>query len=184
MLLYLHGFRSVGLCYKGTIIRNFSSCSLTPNLPYVPTLAIEFIQSLIEKYQKQHKICLIGSSLGGYYATFLAEKYHLKAILVNPVVDGYKTLLPAVGRIHIPYSNETFLWTLDLALSLKQYFVENITPSLYYVMLQKGDKVLNYRNAAQKFKDSKILLQEGGSHRFENFQDQKDSILQWANGIE
>lgn len=181
MLLYLHGFRSIGLCYKGTIIRDFSPHSLTPNLPYVPDLAIEFIQSLIEKYQKQYKICLIGSSLGGYYATFLAEKYHLKAILVNPVIDGYKTLLPAVGRIHISYNNQTFLWTMDLALSLKQYYVETITPSLYYVMLQKEDKVLNYKNAVEKFRDSKMLLQEGGSHRFENFQDQKDSILQWAD---
>ncbi len=181
MLLYLHGFRSIGLCYKGTIIRDFSPHSLTPNLPYIPDLAIEFIQSLIEKYQKQYKICLIGSSLGGYYATFLAEKYDLKAILVNPVIDGYKTLLPAVGRIHIPYNNQTFLWTIDLALSLKQYYVETITPSLYYVMLQKGDKVLNYKNAVEKFRDSKMLLQEGGSHRFENFQDQKDSILQWAD---
>ena len=88
MLLYLHGFRSVGLCYKGKQIITFAPDALTPNLSYVPTLAIALAESLIAEYSKTHKICLIGSSLGGYYATFLAQKYHLKAVLVNPVIDA------------------------------------------------------------------------------------------------
>ncbi|MDE5592151.1 MAG: hypothetical protein K2I63_04250 [Helicobacter sp.] len=183
MLLYLHGFRSVGLCYKGAIIRTFNVCSLTPNLPYVPSLAIEFIELLIKKYQKKHDICLIGSSLGGYYATFLAEKYRLRTVLVNPVVNAYQTLLPAIGRVYIPYSNQTFLWTMDLALSLKQYFSDQITPSLYCVMLQKGDRVLRYQEAQEKFSGSKMVIQEGGSHRFEDFHLQKDLILQWMNQV-
>ena len=74
VLLYLHGFRSVGLCYKGKQIASFAPNSLTPNLPYVPDLAISYAESLIQKYGAQN-LCLIGSSLGGYYATFLAEKY-------------------------------------------------------------------------------------------------------------
>ena len=91
MLLYLHGFRSVGLCYKGSLIASFAPNALTPNLPYVPDLAIELIENFIKKYQKTQKICLVGSSLGGYYATFLAEKYQLKAVLINPVINAYQT---------------------------------------------------------------------------------------------
>lgn len=179
MLLYLHGFRSIGLCYKGSLIAKFSPNALTPNLPYVPSLAMNLAQSLIEKHQKNHKICLIGSSLGGYYATFLAEKYHLKAVLVNPVVDAYKTLLPAIGKVDVSYNGESFLWTVDLVESLKQYFVDLISSELYCVLLQKGDRVLDYRVAEQKFRDSKLVIQEGGSHHFDDFIQQKELILQW-----
>ncbi|WP_300764744.1 YqiA/YcfP family alpha/beta fold hydrolase [Helicobacter sp. UBA3407] len=180
MLLYLHGFRSVGLCYKGKQVVTFAPDVLTPNLSYVPTLAIALAESLIAEYSKTHKICLIGSSLGGYYATFLAQKYHLKAVLVNPVIDAYKTLLPAIGRVNVPYQKTSFFWSLNLVESLKQYFVDSITPELYCVLLQKGDQVLDYRIAAHKFKDSKLIIQEGGSHHFDNFMSQKDTILKWA----
>lgn len=179
MLLYLHGFRSVGLCYKGKLIASFAPNALTPNLPYVPDLAISLAESLILEHSKENKICLVGSSLGGYYATFLAQKYHLKAVLVNPVIDAYKTLLPAIGRIDVTYNNTSFFWSLDLVESLKKYFVDSITPELYCVLLQSGDQVLDYRIAAQKFKDSKLIIEEGGSHHFDNFIAQKDTILQW-----
>lgn len=179
MLLYLHGFRSVGLCYKGSLIADFAPDALTPDLPYVPDLAIELTESLIQKHQKTQKICLVGSSLGGYYATFLAEKYRLKAVLINPVVDAYKTLLPAIGKVSVSYNGENFLWTLDLVESLKKYFVSAIDSSLYCVLLQKGDRVLDYRVAAQKFKDSKLVIEEGGSHHFDNFISQKNLLLEW-----
>lgn len=183
MLLYLHGFRSVGLCYKGKQIAAFAPNVLTPNLPYVPTLAINLIESLILKHSQSHKICLVGSSLGGYYATFLAQKYNLKAVLINPVIDAYRTLLPAIGRIYVPYNQSSFFWSLDLVESLKQYFVDSITSELYCVLLQSGDQVLDYRIAAQKFKDSKLIIEEGGSHHFDNFASQKDTILKWAEEI-
>ncbi|MDY5615704.1 MAG: YqiA/YcfP family alpha/beta fold hydrolase [Helicobacter sp.] len=179
MLLYLHGFRSVGLCYKGSLIASFAPNALTPNLPYVPDLAIELIENFIKKYQKTQKICLVGSSLGGYYATFLAEKYQLKAVLINPVINAYQTLLPAIGKVSISYNRESFIWTLDLVESLKKYYVEAINPSLYCVLLQKGDRILDYRVAAQKFKDSKLVIEEGGSHHFDNFLSQKDLLLSW-----
>lgn len=85
-LLYLHGFRSVGLCYKGRELASFAPNSLTPNLSYVPSLAIAYVESIIQKYGTQN-LCLVGSSLGGYYATYLADKYAIKAVLVNPVVN-------------------------------------------------------------------------------------------------
>ncbi|MCI5968991.1 YqiA/YcfP family alpha/beta fold hydrolase [Helicobacter sp.] len=180
ILLYLHGFRSVGLCYKGKQIASFAPNSLTPNLPYVPSLAIAYVESIIQKIGAQN-LCLIGSSLGGYYATYLADKYAIKAVLINPVVDAYVTLLPAIGRILVPYSGESFFWDLSLVESLKQYYVKNIKNGLYCVLLQKGDKVLDYRIAQLHFKDCKCVVEEGGSHRFENFLNQKERILAWAN---
>ena len=181
VLLYLHGFRSVGLCYKGKQIASFAPNSLTPNLPYVPHLSISYAESLIQKYGAQN-LCLIGSSLGGYYATYLAEKYAMKAVLINPVVNAYETLLYAVGKIPVPYNGEMFFWDLSLVESLKKYYVAVIKPQLYCVLLQTGDKVLDYTVAKEKFKECKCVIEEGGSHRFENFANQKDTILSWAKG--
>lgn len=179
-LLYIHGFRSVGLCYKGKEIASFASNSLTPNLPYVPDLAIAYLESIIQKYGAQN-LCLVGSSLGGYYATYLAHKYAMKAVLINPVVNAYAALLPAVGRVMVPYSGESFFWDLSLVESLKKYSVESIQNRLYCVLLQKGDKVLDYKIAEQYFRGCKCIIEEGGSHRFENFLSQKNVILEWAN---
>lgn len=179
-LLYLHGFRSVGLCYKGRELASFAPNSLTPNLSYVPSLAIAYVESIIQKYGTQN-LCLVGSSLGGYYATYLADKYAIKAVLVNPVVNAYETLLPAIGRVFVSYSSESFFWDLSLVESLKQYYVKSLQGELYCVLLQKGDKVLDYRIAKERFLDCKCIIQEGGSHRFENFLSQKETILSWAN---
>ncbi|WP_299548790.1 YqiA/YcfP family alpha/beta fold hydrolase [uncultured Helicobacter sp.] len=179
-LLYLHGFRSVGLCYKGRELVSFAPSSLTPNLSYVPSLAIAYAESIIQKYGAQN-LCLIGSSLGGYYATYLANKYSIKAVLVNPVINAYATLLPAIGRIVVPYSGESFFWDLSLVKSLRQYEVKSLQSELYCVLLQKGDKVLDYRIAKERFKDCQCVIEEGGSHRFENFLNQKERILAWAD---
>ncbi|MBX7490867.1 YqiA/YcfP family alpha/beta fold hydrolase [Helicobacter turcicus] len=179
-LLYLHGFRSVGLCHKGQQIVSFAPSSLTPNLSYVPCLAIAYAESLIQKHGVQN-LCLVGSSLGGYYATYLAHKYGIKAVLVNPVVDAYATLLPAIGRVLVSYTGESFFWDLSLVESLKRYYVECIRSELYCVLLQKGDKVLDYRIAKGRFRDCKCIVEEGGSHHFENFLNQKETILMWAN---
>ncbi|MDY3112911.1 MAG: YqiA/YcfP family alpha/beta fold hydrolase, partial [Helicobacter sp.] len=153
--------------------------SITPDLSYVPKIAMESLENIILKRGAKN-LCLIGSSLGGFYATFLAEKYKIKTILVNPVVDAYKTLLPAIGKIYITYSGQSFFWGLDLVNSLKEFYVEEINPELYLLLLQKGDKVLDYRIAENKFKGTKCIVQESGSHRFENFASLKDEILEWA----
>ncbi len=178
-LLYLHGFRSVGMCDKGREIVSFAPDALTPNLPYVPNLAIALAESLIAQY-KAENLCLIGSSLGGYYATFLAHKYKIKSLLINPVINAYETLLPAIGKVFVPYSGESFFWSLDLVESLRQYFVESLDYSLYCVLLQEGDAILDYRVAKRRFCDSKLVISAGGSHRFENLSAQKDVILEWA----
>lgn len=179
-LLYLHGFRSVGLCYKGRQISSFAPNAILPNLSYIPQLAIAYAQSLIAEYGAEN-LCLVGSSLGGYYATYLADKYAIKAVLINPVVDAYATLLPAIGRVIVPYTRESFFWDFSLVESLKQYVVKNIQSELYCVLLQTGDKVLDYRIAKERFRDCKCIIQEGGSHQFENFLSQKDLILKWAD---
>lgn len=178
MFLYLHGFRSIGMCYKGKIISSSFPNSILPNLPYVPKLAINLAENII---QNNNITCIIGSSLGGYYATFLSEKYKIKSVLINPVINAYKTLLPAIGTIPIPYNKQYFFWSLELVESLKNYETNKINSNLYLLLLQKADNILDYKEAQEKFKDSKLIIEEGGSHRFENFKSKIEIIKNFAN---
>ncbi|MDA3966948.1 MULTISPECIES: YqiA/YcfP family alpha/beta fold hydrolase [Helicobacter] len=178
MFLYLHGFRSIGMCYKGRIIFSSLPNSILPDLPYVPKLAINLAENIIKNNNIK---CIIGSSLGGYYATFLAEKYKIKSVLINPVINAYKTLLPAIGTIPISYNKQHFFWSLDLVESLKDYKTNNINYELYLLLLQKGDNILDYKEAQERFKDSKTIIEDGGSHRFENFQSKIEIIRSFAN---
>ena len=176
MFLYIHGFRSVGSCHKGSILKGFAPDTLLPNLPYVPRLAINFLEELILE-NKAKNLCLVGSSLGGFYAMYLAEKYQLKAILINPAIDAVNALYLAIGKMDNAKLCESFLWTLDLVEDLRNFQIKTLTKDLYFVLLQKGDKILDYSITRDFFKDSKILIEEGGSHQFEAFETKKELLL-------
>lgn len=178
MILYLHGFRSIGLCYKGKIISKHIPNSILPNLPYVPDFAINKAEDIIKNNNIK---CIVGSSLGGYYSTYLSDKYNIKSVLINPVIDAYKTLYLAIGTIPIQYTKEKFFWSLDLVESLIKYKVHDIKHELYLVMLQKGDEILDYKEAKDKFCNSKLIIEDGGSHRFDNFETKIEMILKFAN---
>ena len=91
-LLYLHGFNSSPDSTKAIIFQSFvkkknSVGLLVPSLPISPKETILFLEEIIEENKKE--ISLIGSSLGGFYAAYLAEKYGLKSVLINPVVSSH-----------------------------------------------------------------------------------------------
>src|SRR5689334_13360749 len=101
MLVYIHGFNSSALSFKARLIATRMaewgrtdefSC---PELPHRPREAIAMLESVLDAHGT-HDACLIGSSLGGYYATWLAEKRLLRAVLVNPAVRPHALLLPCV----------------------------------------------------------------------------------------
>lgn len=99
MILYIHGFGSSGEGGKAKIFReHFRKRGvpfMAPSLSYVPELAIKTLEEIIEMCED---ITLIGSSLGGYYAIYLAEKYGLKTVLINPAVRSSKTLKRAIDK--------------------------------------------------------------------------------------
>jgi len=93
MTIIIHGFGSAGRGGKAMLFRDYFKSigepCIAPSLSYVPELAIDTLEQLIESYDE---VTLVGSSLGGFYAIYLAEKYGLKAVLINPAVDSSKTL--------------------------------------------------------------------------------------------
>ena len=174
MIIYIHGFGGSGLGVKATIFRNYfkkkNQKYIAPSLSYVPDLAISTLEELIISYDE--KVSLIGSSLGGYYAIYLADKYNLKAVLINPATtpiktiprglqDGYATNFFDLSRFEI---NQTHLNML------KKYEVKDPKAELYLLMQQKGDDVIDYKIAYEKFKDSKKIVEEGGDHSFRDIE--------------
>lgn len=172
MIIYIHGFGSSGHGGKATLFREyFEEEVFAPSLSYVPNLAIDTLEQLIEVLlDKGENVGLVGSSLGGYYAIYLANKYDLKAVLINPAIYPYKTL-DKIGMQENYYDGSSFEMTREHGQSLKSFEVEEIeNQENFLTLLQTGDEVLDYTEAEEKLSDSELVIEEGGNHSFENIE--------------
>ncbi|WP_200762331.1 YqiA/YcfP family alpha/beta fold hydrolase [Nitrosophilus alvini] len=185
MIIYIHGFGGSGEGNKARIARNyFKERILTPSLSYVPDLAISTLEDIIKKFLKYEDIYLIGSSLGGYYSIYLAETYNLKTVLINPSVKPYETLSKWTGFAQNFYDNSRFEWNEKHIEMLKKYDVKYINDqSRYMLMLQKGDELLDFRVALRKLPEADLILEEGGSHQFEGFENHLSTIERFFEDI-
>ena len=178
-MLYLHGFGSCGEGNKSkALIKHFDKkMLLSPDLPYVPLDAIRYIRDIITK---EDVGLVIGSSLGGFYATYLAEKFQLPAILLNPSVQPWETLAPYVGWQERFCDQQIFEFK---SVYLEQLKTLKVTPDRgkYLVLLQSGDEVLDYKVAKEYYKNHKIVVEYGGNHRFENIDDYLSMIENFRN---
>lgn len=172
MILYIHGFGSSGQGGKASLFREyFEDEVIVPSLSYVPSLAIDTLEQIIEMLQaKDEEIGLVGSSLGGYYAIYLANKYKLKAVLINPAIYPYKTL-EKIGKAMNYYDGSSFEVTKEHMQSLKSFEVNNIkNEDDFLVLLQTDDEVLDYNEAVEKLPNSDLVIEDGGNHSFENIE--------------
>ena len=145
-----------------------------PELSYSPSVAISTLEANIVAClaeNKSAKIGLIGSSMGGYYGTWIAEKYGLSLVLVNPAVRPYKLLPEYLGENENIYTGEKYQVTEAAIDELKQLEVDPITrPERYLLLTQQGDEVLDYREGVEKYQQSRQIVQPGGSHGFDGFE--------------
>lgn len=179
MIIYIHGFSGCGFGIKAQIIRQkvTSSNIIAPTLSYVPDLAIDTLCQLIEALKKYEPIYLVGSSLGGYYSIYLAQKYDLKAVLINPSIEPLKTLSQVIGQALNYGDLSKFEWNEEHIKMLKKYEIKNPTPSQYLLLTQTGDELLDYKVAVEYLKGSQQKIIEGGDHNFINFENYIDEIL-------
>ncbi len=174
MTIFIHGFGSSGQGSKANLLRDyFKSIDrpfIAPSLSYIPKLAITTLEELIESY---NKVNLIGSSLGGYYAIYLSEKYNLKSVLINPATNSAQTLKRAISLTgYAPnfYDNSSFEWRESHLEMLKEYNRDRIESNRYLLLLQKGDNVLDYRDAVAKIPNATMVIEDGGTHQFEGIE--------------
>ncbi len=166
MILYIHGFASCGDSNKTRLLKKHFDNVISPDIPVDPDEAISFLQKLIVDNEVS---LLIGSSLGGYYAAYLAEKFQIKTILLNPSTQPFLTLAPYIGENTFYCSGKSFEWTRTDINKLMSYAIsKNSIKAPVLVLLQKGDEVLDYTKAEEVFEEYQMIVQEGGNHRFEN----------------
>lgn len=190
MIIYLHGFRSAPASTKAQALkqrmteRGLGHAFWCEQLPHVPSEALALIESAIQDSlarDSEHPPTLVGSSLGGYYATWLAEKYGLRAVVVNPAVVAPETLEDWTGEQTNLYTGEVFDFTHDHIAELQAIQVGSLRePQRYWLLAEKGDEVLDYRHAEKKYRGARQTILEGGDHGFSRWSDYLDEVIAFA----
>ncbi len=187
-LLYLHGFNSSPQSHKAQVLKNYMmqhGCAehiLIPQILEIPEQAISMLSILAEKILQHDMLSVAGSSLGGYYATWLAEKYNCPAVLINPSVTPFKTLEASLGENKFYYSNRTWVFDETHIQQLRDIYLPQLMyPENFLVLLQTGDETLDYQEAAEKYQQSTLLIEEGGEHAFSGFEKHITQLLNFCN---
>lgn len=175
-LLYLHGFRSSPWSTKA---RQMAAWVQThrpdlqwwcPPLPPSPAEAIDRVMSGIAGWASD-EMAVIGSSLGGFYATVVAERTGCRAVLLNPAVEPARDLAGHIGETTAWHSDERFFFRAEFVDELRALKPPAITRSeRYFAIIAKGDEVLDWREMAARYAGCRIKLLEGGDHALADFE--------------
>lgn len=184
MIIYIHGFGGSGYGSKATLLREIfaSQNIIAPSLSYVPLLAIDTLSQIIESYIKHEPIYLIGSSLGGYYSIYLAHKYDLKAVLINPATTPTITLSNMIGQALNYTDLSKFEWNESHIKMLEAYAVKSPKKENFLLLLQTGDEVIDYTVAVKYLDGSKQIIIDGGNHSFDGLENYIQEIEKFFKG--
>jgi len=183
MIVYLHGFNSSPASGKARQLSDHLASLgrqaeyYCPALSNSPRAAVTEVEAALAQLPA-HTITLVGSSLGGFYATFLAEKHGWKAVLVNPAIHAHTLLRAALGVQTHWHSGEQWMLTEAHLAELAALDVAAITrPERYLLLAQTGDAVLDYRDAAAYYSGVRQIIEDGGDHGFAGFERHFSTIL-------
>jgi predicted esterase YcpF (UPF0227 family) len=187
MILYLHGFRSSPHSFKARLLAERLQALgrgdeyRCPQLPPSPAAAIALAQSLIAG-QAPEQLTLIGSSLGGYYATWLAEQTGCRAVLLNPAVAPPQDLAKYVGITTDWHTGEPFEFKREYIGELEALAVPRISrPERYFLVAATGDEVLDWRDMTAHYAHARQLIVEGSDHGLSDFASQIDAVLAFCS---
>ncbi|MCY7296278.1 YqiA/YcfP family alpha/beta fold hydrolase [Alteromonas sp. a30] len=183
VLVYLHGFLSSPQSVKCQATLNYMAqhhpdiSIISPQIPYYPSEAITHLTTLIEPF-KDAQIGYIGSSMGGFMSTHLMQLFPGKAALINPAVTPHILLKNFLGEHIHPYTNEPFTLVDTHMSELENLLVSDMKqPENFWVFLQEGDETLDYREAVEKYKHSKLTVEAGGDHSFQGYENHLPNIV-------
>jgi uncharacterized protein len=189
LILYLHGFTSGPQSIKSMALhaqmtrRGLGDHFICPQLPASPREAIALAEDIIAaKVSRGETPALVGSSLGGYYATWLAEKHDLKAVLVNPAVLSQLSPELFVGPQKFIYTGEEFEFTRTHVEELRALDVPVLSrPQRFWLLVETGDEILDYRHAVARYAGARQTVLEGGDHSFTRWNDCLDQVIDYCS---
>lgn len=183
MILYLHGFRSSPDSRKAQQIRaalaarGLAGDYVCPQLPASPRRAIELALATC-RLEDPQRLALVGSSLGGYYAAWLAERIGCRAALLNPAVAPYEDLRRHLGRQPVYHSQASIDMKPEYLDELRVLDTPRPTrPERYFLLVATGDEVLDYRAAVDKYAGCRQRVIEGSDHQIRDFDRHLDEVL-------
>ena len=185
MLIYLHGFNSSPGSHKAQLLkrhmeeRDLGDQYCCPALPHLPERAIAVVEAEIAKHARE-SITLIGSSLGGFYATYLAERHDLRAVLINPAVHPHDGLREYLGVPRTLHTHEQYELTEEHLRQWEKLYLRKVRAQRYLLLVETGDEVLDYREAVEKYRDARQIVIAGGNHNLASFPEHIPSILKFA----
>lgn len=185
MIVYLHGFNSSPQSHKARVLAQFMAARgladryACPALPTAAGEAVAVVEALLARHPAA-RFCFVGSSLGGFYATHLAEKHNTRAVLLNPAIEPYLGLRAYLGEQRNLHTGEPYALTEAHLLEWERLFAARITPSRYLLIVETGDEVLDYREAVARYRGAEHVVIPGGDHALQTFPQHLPRILAFA----
>lgn len=188
MLIYLHGFNSSPGSHKAQVLKRYleerglGAQYCCPMLPHKPERAISLVEAEIERFPRE-SITLVGSSLGGFYCTYLAERHDLRAVLLNPAIYPHQHLRAYLGTQSNLHTQSKYELTEEHLGSWEKLYRPTIHPDRYLLLVETGDELLDYRDAVKKYAGARQIVIEGGDHSLARFPEYLPPILEFARLI-
>ena len=187
-LLYLHGFRSSPQSVKARKVaarvraQHPGVTWWCPQLPASPRASMALVMHGIADWPRD-AMAVVGSSLGGFYATWVAQQTGCPAVLLNPAVDPVRDLAQYIGEQtgwHNP--DDHFFFTPEFIEELRALDAGALRqPQRYFALIAKGDEVLDWREMTGRYAGARIKLLEGGDHALSDFDGHIDEVLTFLN---
>lgn len=184
-IVYLHGFNSSPDSKKTQALKRYlerigqAGRYHCPKLPHRPSQAIAQVEALLARLGE---VGLIGSSLGGFYANYLAEKHGCKAVLVNPAVRADLLLAPYIGPQSNLYTGEKYDFTPSHVADLSSLVpADPLSVARYWLLVETGDETLDYRQAVAHYAGSRQTIIEGGDHGFQAWDRLLPDVVEWLS---
>lgn len=183
-LIYIHGFLSSPRSLKALQVQAWLQAH-RPDIRYecpfltpYPGQVQRQLEALVQALQPQ-PVYLLGSSLGGYWATWLAEQFDLRAVLINPAVRPSMLMPEFLGATLQNYHTaDTYQLTPAHIDEIRAVDTPQLQrPANYWVLLQSADETLDYRRAVAKYRACRQLVEAGGDHGFQGFERWLPAIL-------
>lgn len=183
-LIYVHGFLSAPGSHKATLTRQWLQqhhpdvIYHCPHLSPYPLETEAQLNALMNELSGE-SVGVIGSSLGGFWCTWLAEHFGVKAVLINPSVRPFQLIDSVAGEtLHNYYTDDSYIMQAEHGDQLRErYQTQLAKPERYWVLVQTGDETLDYRHATERYADCRLTVEEGGDHGFQDYDRHLPDIL-------